>query len=236
MTAACRDPDSKKRMNAVRAHFNGEASGFDAAVTKTIPHYREMLEALVSAVPFPRTQGIDVIDLGSGTGNLSLMIRKRFPNANITCLDISERMLEICRSKLGEGKASYVLKDLSEYSFDAKYDAVVSSLALHHLEVGGRQQLFAKVYGALRDGGAFLNADIFLASSAPWQELYLRKWRDFLSRSLSAGEISEINERYRREDRPVVLLEDLRRLGESGFKNPDILWKYYNFAVYGATK
>jgi len=195
-----------------------------------------MLAVLISAVPFPSKAEIDVIDLGSGTGNLSWMMREKFPNARITCLDLSEKMLETSRNKLGENKTTYVLKDFSRYEFDAKYDVVISSLALHHLKVKDRQQFFAKIYAALRNGGAFLNADIVLASNTPWQKLYLKKWKTFLNRSFSAGEIREVNKRYRNEDRPVVLLEDLKRLKESNFRKSDILWKYYNFAVYGTMK
>lgn len=227
---------SKKRMDVVKAHFEGEASDFDDIIAKKIPHYGEMIDVLISAVPFPSRAEIDVIDLGSGTGNLSWMMRKKFPNARITCLDLSEKMLETSRNKLGENKTTYVLKDFSGYEFDAKYDVVISSLALHHLEVKDRQQFFAKIYEALRNGGAFLNADIVLASNTPWQKLYLKEWKTFLSGSFSADEIREVNERYRNEDRPVVLLEDIKRLKESNFRKSDILWKYYNFAVYGAVK
>lgn len=225
-----------KRMDVVKAHFEGEASDFDDIVVKTIPDYGEMLDALISAVPFPPQAGIDVIDLGSGTGNLSLAIKRKFFNAKIACLDISEKMLEACRNKLGESRTTYQLKDFSAYGFNIKCDLVVSSLALHHLEVKRRQEFFAKVFGALRDGGAFLNADIVLAGSTLWQKQCLKEWKSHLSLSLTAGEIEQLMEKYRNEDRPVTLSGDLERLKSSGFKKVDVLWKRCNFAVYGAVK
>jgi tRNA (cmo5U34)-methyltransferase len=228
--------EPNKRMEAVKAHFEGEAGDFEDIIAKTIPHYGEMQGALVSAMPFPTEAKIDVIDLGSGTGSLSWAIRKAFPNARITCLDISEKMLAASRSRLGDNNARYLLMDFSKYPFDAIQDAVVSSLALHHLEVTDRQQFFANIFRSLRGGGVFLNADIMLTGSVRWQQLCLRKWVSFLEQSLSRREVKELMARYRTEDRPVSLPEDLERLRRSGFRKPDVLWKNYGFAVYGAMK
>ena len=50
----------------------------------------------------------------------------------------------------------------------------------------------------------------------------------------------EINEKwlpsYKRENHPTPLCQQLTWLNEIGFRDTDILWKYYNFAVYGRTR
>lgn len=38
------------------------------------------------------------------------------------------------------------------------------------------------------------------------------------------------------EDRPAKLIEQLNWLAEIGFTDVDVIWKYYNFAVYGGLK
>lgn len=42
--------------------------------------------------------------------------------------------------------------------------------------------------------------------------------------------------KYRNEDNPAKLLEQVKWLEEIGFSDIDIIWKYYNFAVYGGLK
>jgi tRNA (cmo5U34)-methyltransferase len=41
---------------------------------------------------------------------------------------------------------------------------------------------------------------------------------------------------YVAEDRPSPLVDQLSWLAQSGFRDVDVLWKYYNFAVYGGIK
>ena len=41
---------------------------------------------------------------------------------------------------------------------------------------------------------------------------------------------------YQEEDRPAKLIDQLNWLVELGFSDVDVIWKYYNFAVYGGRK
>jgi tRNA (cmo5U34)-methyltransferase len=42
--------------------------------------------------------------------------------------------------------------------------------------------------------------------------------------------------KYKHEDHPSVLMHQLNWLRETGFIETDVIWKYYNFAVYGGKK
>jgi len=42
--------------------------------------------------------------------------------------------------------------------------------------------------------------------------------------------------KYYEEDRPVSMMEHLDMLNKAGFKIMDVVWKYYNYAVYMAIK
>jgi len=115
---------------------------------------------------------------------------------------------------------------------------VISSLALHHLVTDeDKQGFYAKIYNALAPSGVFYNADVVLASSPHLQEEYLRQWKDFMGKSVSEQEIEEIwIPKYWEQDRPARLMDQLAWLGKIGFINSDVIWKYYNFAVYGGAK
>ena len=89
-------------MDRVKKHFEEEAKEFDSIILKLIPYYPEMLDALISAIPFDATKPIKVIDLGCGTGTVSKLVKSVFPDAVITCLDVAENMIEMAKNKLSD--------------------------------------------------------------------------------------------------------------------------------------
>jgi tRNA (cmo5U34)-methyltransferase len=232
-------------MEEIRQHFDGEALSFDANIVRLIPYYDSMIDALVSSLPFTPDDAFSVLDLGCGTGTVSERILQSFPRAHVTCLDIAENMLSMAKSKLGafvdEGgipRADYAHADFATWTGSRSFDAIVSSLALHHLpDDDSKRALFRKAFALLSPGGVFRNADIVLSADSALQALNMRKWREYMLRSVSPQEIDEKwMVSHAAEDRPAVLADQLDWLMYGGFVNVDVIWKYYNFAVYGGKK
>ncbi len=226
-------------MEDIRSHFEAEAEIYDGNIVRLIPGYREMVGALVSALPFEDGAAPRVLDLGCGTGTVARAVLERWPEAELTCLDMSERMLEMARVKLERfRKTRYVAADFSVWDGEGPYDAVVSSLALHHLpDDGAKRSFFSKVHALLSPGGAFFNADVVLSGDPGIQARYLERWRAFMLESVSRADVDGIwFPSYEREDRPAILLDQLGWLDEAGFDPVDVVWKRYNFAVYGGKK
>jgi tRNA (cmo5U34)-methyltransferase len=122
-------------MKGVKKHFEEEASEFDNIILKLVPYYTQMIDALVSAIPSKNSDSISIIDLGCGTGYVSMNIKERFPNSNLTCLDFAENMIAKAKFRLRKyNNVNFYLEDITKFDFDKKYNAIVSSLALHHLE------------------------------------------------------------------------------------------------------
>lgn len=226
-------------MEKIKNHFEEEAKEFDSLILKLIPHYHEMIDALVEALPAGRDESIKVLDLGCGTGNISRALKEKFPHARITCIDLAENMIEIARFKLSEfNTIEYCVGDFSKIEFDDDYDAVVSSLALHHLRTDeDKKELYSRIYDALREGGVFYNADWILGSNKYLNDVYLEKWKEFMLKSISLGEIEEkwLPKHYE-EDAPSKLIDHVDWLMDIGFEDVDVLWKYYGNAVFGGVK
>lgn len=229
---------SKDRLAAVKKHFDAEATGWDKRVLERVPYYKEMLGTLISLLSFPKTKNFSVLDLGTGTGTIAYLINKTYPKARITCMDISAQMLASAKNKLGGVKnIEYEQDNLVNYQFKQNYDAVVSSLALHHLDPDKKKLAFYhRLYKTLNPGGIFLNTDIILADDKKTQEIYLKKWGDFILSKIPETDMQENLERYYREDRPNKLNLELTWLKKVGFYTVDVHFKYYNFAVYGGKK
>lgn len=106
------------------------------------PHVREAVGEV---------RGLDVLDLGCGTGRHAIWLAA--DGARVTAVDFSQGMLEKARAKPGSEKVRFVVQDLhSPLSFsNASFDLVVSGLVLEHLrELSG---IFNEAHRLLRPGG-----------------------------------------------------------------------------------
>jgi tRNA (cmo5U34)-methyltransferase len=221
----------------IKAHFEEEAKEFDIIIQKLIPGYNEMIDALVSIISFSKEDSFSLIDLGCGTGTVAKSVKNKFPNVSVTCVDIAEKMLRIAEEKIG-GDVRCIQADLNFFEFTEKYDLIVSSLALHHLERDeDKLSFYRKIHSALSSGGLFINIDVVLGSSEKLQEVYMEKWLEFMSGNVSAAEIEEKwLPNYYAEDRPAGMIAHLEMLKSCGFSFTDVVCKHYNFAVYCAGK
>jgi tRNA (cmo5U34)-methyltransferase len=223
----------------VKSHFEEEAIEFDKIILKLIPYYKDMVKALINAIPFNNDDSIKVLDLGCGTGTISESLINKFPNAKVTCLDIAENMIELAKVKLkGHKDINYVLADFYHVNFSEKYDVILSSLALHHLITDDDKiEVYKKIYDTLNEGGAFFNADDTLGSNDHLQKLYIAKWKEFMNLKISMDEIeNKWIPTHKAEDNPSKLFDQLNWLHNIGFKDVDVIWKYYKFAVFGGYK
>jgi tRNA (cmo5U34)-methyltransferase len=65
----------------------------------------------------------------------------------------------------------------------------------------------------------------------------MNAWRRYMSGGISGDEIeSKWIQKYREEDHPAKLIDQLTWMTEIGFIDVDVIWKYYNFAVYGGVR
>jgi len=103
-----------------------------------------------------------VLDLGSGTGNLSKRIGVC---QQLVCVDVSEKMTCIAQKKLSHlAGVRYVQADLLKYVDNAPqfFDVVISTYAIHHLLEREKQHLFECLWSCLRPGGRATFGDLML--------------------------------------------------------------------------
>lgn len=226
-------------MNQIREHFETEAREFDEVIIRLIPYYNQMVQALVDAIHFDKDLPIRVMDLGCGTGTVAKAVADKFPNSKIVCLDMASNMIEMAKHKLTSHKDTrFIVGDFSQTDFNEKFDVVVSSLALHHLENDNDKiKFYTKIYNTLVDSGQFINADVVLASTDYHQHVNMNRWIEYIHRTVAMDEIlNKWIPTYHAEDKPARLIDQLKWLEQIGFRSVDVIWKYYNFSVYGGIK
>ena len=100
--------------------------------------------------------GMRVLDLGCGTGTLTILIKQTHPKANVVGLDGDQVVLEIARSKANQAGVNITLDHGMAFQLpypDNSFDRVLSSLVFHHLTTENKQRTMQEIYRILRAGG-----------------------------------------------------------------------------------
>ncbi|MFC1406069.1 MULTISPECIES: trans-aconitate 2-methyltransferase [Streptacidiphilus] len=222
------------RIQVIERVFQGEADEWHQLARRYQTRYDEMLGELVSRVRVP--SGARILDLGCGSGVLAEIMLERFPDSQVTLLDLSSNMIAAAERRLERfgSRASFVegrFEDMPEGPFDA----VVSTLALHHLGTDEEKRTqYARILGSLTPGGSFWQGEYVLSSSPEDSELNEDAWADWLrTKDFSEEEVLQLRERVGHNDRPAPLVDQLRWLDELGFTRVDCTWRYIKFAVFG---
>ncbi len=224
---------------AIDQAFNATIDYYDDWIRKAVPGYDEMFGIARELLPFPEDAEVDVLDLGAGTGLFSRLVLGKYPRGRFVLVDVAAKMLDVARERfLGQpGQFSYRVADYRGFREEGRFDLVISALSIHHLADEEKRALFARIHGALRTGGVFLNIDQIRGTTPALQELYCDTW---LAKVRGAGATEEevragINRRLA-FDREATLLDQLRWLGEAGFADADCVYKNYLMGLFSAVK
>jgi ubiquinone/menaquinone biosynthesis C-methylase UbiE len=99
-----------------------------------------------------------VLDIGCGTGNLTLLIKRLHPRTEVVGLDPDRKALERARRKAEERGLGVRLdrgfSDELPYA-EASFDHVFSAFMLHHLALDEKEKTLREARRVLRSGGAF---------------------------------------------------------------------------------
>ena len=188
----------------------------------SISHRGEGESALLEFIPHSTRR---ILDLGTGDGRLLALVRRQHPDTEAIAVDFSPAMLEVARKRFaGDSRVTIVAHnlDLPLPELD-KFDAVISSFAIHHLVHERKRELYAEIYRLLNPGGAFCNLEHV---SSPSERLH----DEFLH---------AIGYTRKTEDPSNKLLDfetQLKWLREIGFVDVDCHWKWRELALLVGTK
>ncbi len=108
------------------------------------------------------SDGMSVLEIGCGTGNLTTRVHQAHPGATVVGVDPDPRALARAERKIRGGKGiRFVRGYVQELPFgDDEFDRVLSSMMWHHLDAEVKVAAAQQIHRALRPGGSLHLVDI----------------------------------------------------------------------------
>jgi tRNA (cmo5U34)-methyltransferase len=217
-----------------------------------VPDRAAQLDTIGQLIP-AQPEPFHVVELCCGEGLLARAILERFPAAYLHGYDGSRTMLEKARTALQSCGERFTLHTFDLVatawrSFPWPVQAVVSSLAIHHLDGDQKRALYRDLYRALGPGGALIIADLIQPAHPAGVQVAAWAWDEAVRQTAlaRAGSLA-VFDVFQRDhwniyqypdpvDKPSGLYEQLRWLEEAGFSAVDVYWLKAGHAIYGGWK
>ena len=187
-----------------------------------------------------------VLDLGCGDGLVVHELLKSDDRIRATLVDGFSEMLESAKKRLADFDTVQFVQAtfqdlLKDDSLQSNFDFILSSFAIHHLEMEEKKALYGYIYHHLSTDGFFLNLDVVLAPYQNLEEWYLSLWREWIQANVDSSKQSDllpIPQQYKDnpDNFPDTLSSQLEALQEIGFKNVDCFYKYGIFTIFGGKR
>jgi tRNA (cmo5U34)-methyltransferase len=186
------------------------------------PHRAEGEGVLLGQVPGHARR---ILDLGTGDRRLLGLLSRDRPEIVGVGLDFSEPMLRAARERFGDDpRVTLVEHDLAgPLPALGRFDAVVSSFAIHHLEHDRKRSLYGEVFDLLEPGGVFANLEHV---ASPSERVHIAFF----------AAIGEPMEDEDPSDRLLGVETQLGWLRELGFDDVDCYWKWLEMALLVGVK
>lgn len=217
-----------------------------------IPDRQEQMELICQLIP-ALEHPIHILELCCGEGLLSEYILGKRPDVSITGMDGSGSMLWKARQRLSTFGSRFIAVPFNLFESDwRKLDhtvhAVVSSLAIHHLNGKNKLKLYKDLYQLILPGGALIISDLIEPAGERAKRLAADRWdlavkeRSLeLDRNLHAFEVFQQTQWNLYNfpdpmDMPSRLIDHFQWLTEAGFEEVDVYWMKAGHAIYGGAR
>jgi tRNA (cmo5U34)-methyltransferase len=239
-----------------------DRNGWDEEASRTfvnygeyfVPHRRLQLQ-IMAALLSGLDEACQIIDLCCGEGVLAEILLDTIQGATVHGLDGSQEMLQRAAARLSRFGNRFVpqtmeLSDRGWRSTSMPVDAVVSSLAIHHLEASQKQALYSDLHRMLKKNGRIVIADVIDPVSQPAKALAADLWDEAVrERALEVDGNTEAYDFFKRAgwnifryldpediDQPSPVYEQLGWLENAGFVEMDVHWMLAGHAIFSARK
>lgn len=206
--------------------FNTRAGSYELHMQETVEDFPQFYRGIADALPKLGDAPM-ILDLGIGTGLELDQLFERFPRAKVTGIDVSSGMLEELARKDRSWVANLQLITGSFLQLDlgcSTYDAVISSMVLHHWIPRVKLDLYRCIHRALLERGTFVNGDFVVSEDESARRLA----------SFAASKIDDLHQQH--IDLPLSVLQERDLLTKAGFTSISTPFEGTNAVIFRASK
>ena len=95
------------------------------------PETEELLEIAIHEIQNSKfkVQGLKILDIGTGSGIIPIVLKKKFPNADISAIDFSEKALEMAKknAEFHQVEINFLHQDYLNENLTEMYDVIISN-------------------------------------------------------------------------------------------------------------
>ncbi|NNV55092.1 class I SAM-dependent methyltransferase [Limnovirga soli] len=210
----------------------GQLSTIDATVSLEL-----ITESAKRIVP----DATNLLDIGCGGGNYTLMMLTKIANLNCTLVDLSLPMLDKAFERVSQktnNKVTIVQGDIREVKLNENYyDIILAGAVLHHLrDDKDWETTFGKLFTLLKPGGCLMISDLVTQDTPLLNEYTWERYGDYLE-GLSGKEYRQkVLDYVAKEDSPRSINYQLDLMKQVGFRKVEILHKNMCFGAFGGIK
>jgi SAM-dependent methyltransferase len=239
-------------------------ASWDQQQERLLPDREERFAAMLDLVEAVLGSPAAILDLAGGPGSITMRLRRRFPDASLTLVDVDPSLLAIATGVLGDDRRVRIVRvDLAEAgwaaSLPSSYDAVLTANSLHWLEEPALRRLYGDLARLIRAGGLFCNADPMppegidtilgaldryqhqTHSHHPGDELdWEGWWQKAAADPVLAPLVEQRNRRFGGESHPPDFTPPIRwheeALRAAGFREAGCVWRHGEGAIVAALR
>ena len=234
---------NKSTVEEIRNRFDKDVERFsnlDSGQVSTIDA-RISLELITEASKRIVPDAKNLLDIGCGAGNFSLMMLSKIPDLNCTLLDLSKPMLEKALervSSMTKGDITIFQGDMREVMLkENHYDIILAGAVLHHLrEDQDWESTFTRFYKLLRPGGCLMISDLITQETELLNDYIWERYGDYLEGLNGKAYRQKVLDYVAKEDSPRSMNYQLDLMKKVGFKKVEILHKNMCFGAFGGIK
>ena len=168
-----------------------------------------------------------LLDLGCGSGLELDRLFARFPDMEVTGIDMSAGLLEKLKEKYPERKLQLICGSYFDVDFGGTYSHAISTYSLHHFDEKSKLGLFRRIHAALEPGGAFVFGDYTVPTLALQREMLDAGDEMRRAQGIPEGEHYHV-------DIPFAPETELRLMREAGFASAEIVRQWENTTIFVA--
>lgn len=220
-------------LEEMSAFFNSRAERYNTVHLENIDGGMESKQLIASFLPESTKT---IVDFGIGTGLELAEIFKRFPDVEVTGLDIAENMLEQLRGSYPGKNINLHSASYLDYDFGIScYDAALSAMTLHHYDHKTKTDLYRKIHSCLKQNGMYIECDYMLSekdygNAQETEDFYFSEYKRLKE------EQGITDKREYHYDTPCTATNQIKMLEEAGFTKVKEVWHRGNTVMLIANK